>query len=373
MELERISTNGFRNLSPEPFTLPPGLNLILGANGQGKSNLLEAVFLLGNLRSFRTPHLRHVPTLGRRTFSVSGVVASARGAVTLEQHVVIDPAVHRELSIDGRPASTTAYLQVLPVFCLWGGDGELISGGPKTRRSLLDRLAFLATPAYLGELRSYRKALRQRNAALTRRESDGALAAWERTLAAAAANVVVRRRETVAILAREFAPAYETLRGDNFPDLSIAYRCDASVKGETAEELAAAYQKRYHTARASDREAGYTVAGPHRHDLQIHTAGRGVRGYLSAGQGRLAAAAIRLAALAEVERRRGELLPVLVDDADAELDAEALERLLNHLGNERQLLVAGAHAGVTGGHLGAARLWMRRGRVLRESQLGEKG
>jgi DNA replication and repair protein RecF len=100
------------------------------------------------------------------------------------------------------------------------------------------------------------------------------------------------------------------------------------------------YRQRYNETRTRDRQMGFTVDGPHRHDLGIKTAGRSVRHVLSSGQTKGVAAALRLATLAQVERERDERFPVVIDDVDAELDGTALTRLVERLGGERQLFVS---------------------------------
>ena len=131
--------------------------------------------------------------------------------------------------------------------------------------------------------------------------------------------------------------------------------------------LAKKYQTRYHEVRTRDRLAGFTSDGPHRHDLVLRVGGRPVRDVLSSGQAKVVAAALRLAAHAEVERRRGEFIPLVVDDVDAELDRTTLDKLVCHTGTERQLFLSSAHREMVQPAITAARVvTLRGGQVLTE-------
>ena len=148
MHLVEIRTAGFRNLaSAEVFWSPSG-NLVAGANGQGKTNLLEAVTVLGNLRSFRASSMRQIVTQGDPEFVIEGRVETGSGQVRLSQHVIAGPPVRRVLEIGGVPATVPQYLQVFPVVALSSADRELVAGGPNTRRAFLDRSTFLLDNEY---------------------------------------------------------------------------------------------------------------------------------------------------------------------------------------------------------------------------------
>jgi DNA replication and repair protein RecF len=233
------------------------------------------------------------------------------------------------------------YLQFLPAFAITGHDRELIEGGPDGRRALLDRFVFLLRPAYIEDLRAYRRALRQRNAALVAGCSDAEINAWEAPLAATAARIVVARQRGAADLIDHFAEVWKELSKDDSPPITLEYRGESrSGRFEGVEKVEDLYRQRYNETRTRDRQMGFTVDGPHRHDLSLKTDGRSVRYVLSSGQTKRVAAALRLATLAQVERERNEHFPVIVDDVDAELDGAALKLLIQRLGNERQLFLS---------------------------------
>jgi len=347
-------------------------NLVAGANGQGKTNLLEAVTVLGNLRSFRVSSMRQLVTHGELEFVLEGRVETRTGTVRLSQRVTPGPPLRRELEINGARCTVAQYLQILPVVALSGADRDLVGGEPSARRAFLDRSVFHLEPAFFDEIYSYRQTLRQRNAALANEVRDGEMDIWEERLAHAASIVVHRRRQLCERLVESFEPIYRELQSDDFPDVDLFYRGESGLEqAEKVSEVEEHYRKRYNETRARDRRTGFTGEGPHRHDLGLRADGRAVRHMLSSGQTKVVAAALRLASLTQIERLRGEHLPVIIDDVDAELDAVVLSRLIEHLEGDRQLFLSSADDRVF--HkltAGSSRLDIRQGTVI--EMVGER-
>ncbi len=374
MELKEISVEGFRNLAVDRLSFGNSINLVLGANGAGKTSLLEAAVVLGNLRSFREPSLRRTVRHGDGFFRITGTVRTQAREHTL--HVVYEPgpSPKRILSVDGQERTVDQYLHRFPLFAVTGPDRELVHGGPDERRALLDRFVFLLRPGHIDDLRTYRRTLRQRNAALGAGAADTELAAWEAQLAAAAARLIAARLMGARVLAQNFIEVYGALAGEDSPSVALEYRGDPWCEAENdAEKVEETYQRRYNETRTRDRHAGFTVDGPHRHDLSLKTNGRVVRYVLSTGQAKVVAAALRLATLAEIEKERQDRFPVIVDDVDAELDHEALNRLIQHLGDKRQIFLSSTSDG-TAASKGwkAHRLWLENGACVRqEAEINE--
>ena len=349
MELIDLSARNFRNLSGQVFAFGEATNAILGPNGAGKTSLLEAMVVLGNLRSFRTTTLRRAVRHNENSFRLVGTVSTGGRTHRLEQAVEMGSPVTRTLRVDGVTADVERYLQLFPVFAITAQDRELVAGGPEGRRSMLDRFVFLLKPAHLDQLRLYRRLLRQRNAALVGQSSDAEVEAWEAPLAAAAAAIIEAREKGTAILAERFAEEWKELSRGAPTKITIEYRSEAwSRPSEEAKKVEDLYRQRYNETRTRDRQMGFTVDGPHRHDLSLNTDGRSVRYVLSSGQTKGVAAALRLATLAQVEKERNEHFPVIVDDVDAELDGAALTLLVQRLGNERQLFLSSTSERVAG-------------------------
>jgi DNA replication and repair protein RecF len=191
---------------------------------------------------------------------------------------------------------------------------------------------------------------------------------WELPLASAAARVIRARLEGVQRLAANFAPTCRSLGSATTPTVFVGYRGDGWWDGDDSiEKLVEKHLQRYNETRPRDRLARFTADGPHRHDLSLRTGGRSARHVLSTGQVKVVAAALRLATHAEIERERGQSLPVIVDDVDAELDSSALVRLVSHLGHERQLFLSS-----TSDRIGGAvshrtrRFWLEDGACVRQ-------
>jgi len=341
VELIDLSVRNFRNLSDQVFAFGKATNAIIGANGAGKTSLLEAMVVLGNLRSFRTTTLRRAARHNEANFRLVGTVSTGGRSHRLEQVVEIGSPSTRTLRVDGQTANVEKYLQLFPVFAITAQDRELITGGPEGRRSMLDRFVFLLRPAHLDHLRSYRRLLRQRNAALVGHASDAEIEAWEAPLSATAAAVIEGRERGAEILAERFSEEWQELSRGDQTKITLEYRSEAwSRPFDGAKKVEDLYRQRYNETRARDRQLGFTGDGPHRHDLSLKTAGRRVRYVLSSGQAKGVAAALRLATLAQVEKERNERFPVIVDDVDAELDGDALTLLVERLGTKRQLFLS---------------------------------
>jgi DNA replication and repair protein RecF len=341
VELIDLSARDFRNLSSQEFEFCGATNAIIGANGAGKTSLLEAMVVLGNLRSFRTTSLRRAVRHNENSFRLVGTVSTGGRTRRLEQVVETGPPVSRTLRVDGVTTNIENYLQLFPVFAITAQDRELVTGGPDGRRSMLDRFVFLLQPSHLDQLRTYRRLLRQRNAGLVGGAPDEEIEIWEAPLATAAAHVIEGRKTGARTLAERFSEMWNELSPGGLEEIAIEYRSEPWNRlFEGPKKVEDLYRQRYNETRTRDRQMGFTVDGPHRHDLSLKTDGRSVRYVLSSGQTKGVAAALKLATLAQVERERNERFPVIVDDVDAELDGATLTQLVRHLGNERQLFLS---------------------------------
>ena len=364
MHLASLRATSFRNLEPARLEWGPGRHLMSGANGQGKTNLLEAIAVLGNLRSFRTASPRKLTRHGEQGYELVGEVVEGATRTLLRQVIVGGPSPRRSLWVDDQQVPTDRYLPVFPVVAMSPGDRDLVVGEPTTRRAFLDRFAYLLEPAVLDELRAYRRCLRQRNAALE--SSDDQIVVWERSLAGAAARVIGRRSAAVSRLAMRFEHTYADLAAEGFPHITLDYRTEGWLREtQTSVEVEEMYVQRYNRERARDRRMGHTLDGPHRHDLALRADGRPARDVLSSGQTKVVAAALRLAMMEHVEHERQRTLPVIVDDIDAELDRSTLDRVVRRLGMGRQVFLSSAHGELAFSDLGGTRIFvMEAGRRL---------
>jgi DNA replication and repair protein RecF len=325
LPLSRVRITAFRCLREVELDLDPRRNYAFGPNGAGKTSLLEAIFVLGRGRSFRTRQVRRLVRHGTEGFAVYGEVGAAGG---LRRLGVAYRAGRLEKKIDGEPADGMAQLAaLLPVHALDPSMHALVEGAPSERRRFLDWGVFHVEPRYLDAWKHYRRALSQRNAALKRGATALELAPWTAGLAEAGATVDASRRQYLERLV-----PYVQQFGERLLDrpLDLEYRRGWS-NGVSLEQA-------LRDGEVADRERGTTEAGPHRAEVVLRLDGRRVQDEASRGQQKLTAAALVLAQVAVETVEEPSRSVLVVDDPAAELDARSLERLLSSLQDVRAQL-----------------------------------
>lgn len=326
MRVERVELRDFRSYEDATFGLGPGLTIVHGPNGSGKTNLLEGLYFGCTARSFRTANERELVRFGAPAARV--VVSGVDSDGPHELAVGYAPGEPKRMTSDGAPVERLADAPHRPLVAVFAPDRlELVKGQPTLRRAHLDQLVAALWPARAATRRSYREALAQRNALIARiragRQAADALAPWNATLAAAGVALAADRAEAVARIEGPFGEHAESLGLTGNATVSYRRRSPAQSAEELEREIAAAID--------ADLARGHTTRGPHRDDLEIVRAGRTLRLYGSQGEQRLALLALLLAerdALA-AERDRPPLL--LLDDVMSELDASRRARLAGEL------------------------------------------
>ena len=331
MRIRGLVARGFRNLTDLECEPPEAGVAILGANAQGKTSLLEAVYYPVLFRSLRGAADQEVLRFGAAGFRVQ---AQVDGAAAQDVSATYLAAGRRKrIEINGEePARVADAVGLWLAVAFLPDDVGLASGPAAGRRQYLDRLLSLANPRYLRALGRYRAALAQRNSAL--RQHRGELAeAFDRPLAEAGAEVIAVRRTWAAEAGERFRAELECVgeRGG----ARLAYRGDPALADP------AAWPPTLAAARAPDRARGMTTVGPHRDDLVLEIDGRPVRGYGSTGQQRSASVALKLIEIATLRAARGTEPALLLDDVFAELDRERQGRLARRLleGGTRQVFL----------------------------------
>lgn len=340
----------FRNFATVTWAVPPGITVLTGANGAGKTNLLEAVTVLGNLTSFRPGPPRLWLRHGQIGFTLWGEVQWGETLASLEQRGSVAKGFVRNLFRDERKVVPADYLPVLPVAAFSTLDEDLILGGPELRRRFLDRLAFQLRPATLDLLLRYRRALRQRNRLLQQGSTGETLEAFDRELAQAGRRLLLARLAAQEAL-QNFLEEQLASLGWLFSKPVLHYHSHENLAASAAAGDYA-FLSALRRWRRQELVRGCTLVGPHRDDLKILLQGRPAREQLSAGQAKLLATALRLAAVA-VTRAKRKVAPLLVfDDVDAKLDGQVLARLLAHLATMGgQAILSTAHPEMVLGHL----------------------
>jgi len=315
MGLKSLRITGLRCFESAEFQPAPGINLVTGKNASGKTSLLEAIFLLGRGRSFRTARREAMIREGSECMQAVAQLADGR---TLGIEVRRNGWSARA---SGEPVSQLSQLaELLPVQIMDPEIHRLVQEGPGERRRYLDWATFHVKPAFLDTWRRYQKALRQRNASLKGGQSDELLQLWERELAEHGRKLDRFRAETLALLQQPVNDVARDLLGT---ELQLEYRPGQPADEDLLEVLVA--------HRSRDRRAGMTQLGPHRADVILALEGHKARGWVSRGQQKLVAAALVLGQadlLAPLWENRGVLL---VDDPAAELDREHCDKLLSRI------------------------------------------
>ncbi len=329
MRLVSLAIRDFRNLAAVDLSPSPRATILLGENGQGKTNLLEAIYLLTTLKPLRAARLAELVRFGTERAQVA---ADFEGPGGLRRAAVEVQAGGRTAFLDGKPQDRLdSYFDGLAAVCFAPDDLLLVKAGPEGRRRFLDRAAFNRWPAVLAEARDFVRALRARNAALRTAPPD-VESSFRAPLVRAAARLLVRRRELVRELAPRLAAAFAEISGPGAPAALLAYRPAAGMRLEgTEEELAALLAGVLEARTARDRERGYTSAGPHMDDLVLALDGRGARLYASQGQQRALVLALKIAEIENLRAALGRPPLLLLDDVSSELDPAKNRYLLAYL------------------------------------------
>jgi DNA replication and repair protein RecF len=326
--LRRLAVRDFRNLERVTLELPAEGLVVIGENGHGKTNLLEAVYYLELLRSMRGARDQDLIRFG-----CAGFYVAAEADAPARREVAIGFAragKRKRATVDGGvPPRLSDALGLLPSVIFSPRDVGLVAGSPSERRRYLDIVLALTSPRYLAALQAYRGALRRRNAALRSAArgswGDARVAVWEPALAEHGA---VLWAERVAWVERA-APRFAEICGAIGERGTVAMRYVSPLAGghDVRGALAEALERR----RSHDLQRGLTHAGPHRDDLALTLEGRELRAFGSAGQQRTAAIALRMLE-AETLRGRCATEPLfLLDDPFAELDVRRAGRIVELL------------------------------------------
>jgi DNA replication and repair protein RecF len=332
-----IEARPLRSLDQVRVELAPRIVSVVGPNGVGKTNLVEALYFALTGRSFRTADRRDLIPFGA---SLARAEATVRDGDGLERHLLasVSRSEGRRHLLDGSPADPATLARSRPPVAVFAPDRlSLVKGPPAERRAHLDGFAAARWPARSELRKRYGQALAQRNALLSRLAGGFAagaeLSAWDASLAEAAAPLVAARAEAVGELRDPFAAAAAELGLEGGAGLEYAPRATGS-----AEEIRAGLEER----REQDLRMGRSSWGPHLDELKLTTAGRSLRRYGSQGQQRAALLAL-LFAEREVLLRARQVTPLLLlDDVMSELDPGRRERLVARLGDGGQALITAA-------------------------------
>lgn len=356
MILETLTLRRYRNLAEAHLDFRPGLNVLWGANAQGKTNLLEAIHYLTTGRSFRTHRDEECLPFGAEPRSVARIRGQLNRNDTRHGVEVLLTRQSKAIRVDDKPiARLTELWGLFPVVLFTPADLQMVTGGPAGRREWLDVALSQASRPYLDALKRFTRALRQRNALLRQPPPHSPsraaqIAAYETPLAEASGVLWVARKQFIAELelkaARrhaELSQSAETLelRYQHFLN-SFAPEAREGLDALDARRVAELYAAELERLRPDDIQRAQTLVGPHRDDILFLVNGREARNYASQGQARTVALSLRLAEVEQIHHDTGHAPLLLLDDILSELDAARLHQLLSGLAraNQQTILTA---------------------------------
>jgi len=338
MLLAAIEATNFRNLSGR-IEWGPRLNIIYGNNGQGKTNWLEAIYLLARTKSFRTQRLHEAIRFGEE-------LAIVRGTITAGSEIERDlqVSVHdntKTIFVNSKRESLARYITQLQVFSFTAADLEVVRGAPEARRRFIDRGISSLRPAYLKTISDYAKVLKQKNRVLQLANEnelgpdrvEDLIAPWNEQLVQLGGSIYRARTEYVEKLNATFERQLFERR-----DITTRYVSAMEGKGDLS-DYESLLRSRLELRLPAEVAAGHALIGPHRDDLEINLDGREIRVYGSSGQQRSALLLLDLAAISLYNSASNYHPVFIIDDVDAELDEGRIRRLLEYLENRTQTFI----------------------------------
>ncbi len=338
MLLESIEALNFRNLRGG-ISFVPGLNILAGENGQGKTNWLEAMAVLASARSFRTSRLHDAVSFGSDQAMVRGNVRESAEIVRDLQVIITGNT--KTVSINGKKEPVGRYLGQLHTVIFNADELEIVRGLPDARRRFLDAGIVSLHPPFVQVFADYTRVLKQKSSLLQSARDNGdsiehtsdQLQPWNTQLVALATRI---HKARVRFVERVNEVLEKKLFGRE--ELTVRYASSLEDKGDIA-DYAALVAERLALRIQAEVVAGHPLIGPHRDDMEIKFDGHDIRKFGSAGQQRSALLLLQLANIAVYHATRGEYPLFLLDDIDAELDYKRISRLLEFLEGKTQTFV----------------------------------
>ena len=344
MLLRHLALSNFRNYPQLDLQPATGLNVYVGANAQGKSNLLEGIAMLGTGKSFRTSRDGDTVRNGMELAVVRGEATLRTGQVELVCAIEKSGrGTRKSYTVNGGAVRYAAYLGKIRVVTFVPADLQLAAGTPGVRRAFLNVALSQSEPRYYYELARYRKALQQKNALLrgTIAGDPELLKIYERTLIDAGTEIMLARDHLVRALAQEALRAHARFGGNE--RLQLTYEPNVPFDAATRDAAGAAFEARLEATHDTERARKTALAGPHRDDVGLLLDGVSLAAYGSQGQQRTAVLALKIAEYAVMKERSNEAPLLLLDDVLSELDEERASAFLAEIGDYEQSFVTATH------------------------------
>ena len=352
MKIRDIHVRKFRNHAQSDATFGEGVNALLGENGEGKTNLLEAISYLCLTKSFLGSTDGVVLQIGEERFEVSGELEGDTG---IRYHVAVSyehPEREKEFCINKTAVEKFSdVVGQFPVVVLSPESGAITTGGPADRRRFRDFVISQSSKMYLEDLLQYRRVLRQRNRVLfdnkvSRTDAGGLLEPWNEELVDRGVRIVHRRHLFLQELQPLVAECYGSIAG-RVEEPTMTYEPSVKVEGSISEEeIRQAFLRELKRKAGEEKRFGITLVGPHRDELTLEINNLGVRSHASQGQHKTFLIALKVAEFLYLQSKRNEKPILLLDDIFTELDKHRAERLLELTESVGQAFITATSDGV---------------------------
>lgn len=343
LHLQSISLLNYRNYKYADVAFDPNVNLLIGENAQGKTNMMEAIHTLAMTKGHRTQKDKELIRWDKKYARIEGTVEKNSGIITLEITISEFGKKAKLNSLEQRKLSD--YIGALNIVMFAPEDLNIVKGNPSIRRRFLDMEIGQIQPVYIHDLSQYQKILQQRNALLKdlqrmrNQEQLIMLDILTESLTDLAAKVVKRRLSFLTKLQNWAETIHHNIsHGEEELQLNYLPSVDVSEQA-TLSKIVEAYENKF--AKIKDREIdrGMTLAGPHRDDVLFFVNGKDVQTFGSQGQQRTTALAVKLAEIELIKEEVGEYPILLLDDVLSELDEHRQSHLLNTIQGKVQTFV----------------------------------
>ncbi|HEX7063968.1 MAG TPA: DNA replication/repair protein RecF [Bacillales bacterium] len=338
MNLETLKLVNYRNYEQAELCFDDEINLFIGENAQGKTNLLEAIYVLAMANSHRTSHDKELIHWNEEYARIEGKVQNARGGLPLDLVISKKGKKVKVNHLEKRKLSD--YIGALNVVMFAPEDLNLVKGSPSVRRRFIDMEMGQVYPVYMHELTRYYKVLQQRNALLKELKRENTmLDILTDQLIASAVKIVQRRRGFLELLEKRAAPIHLAISRER-EELTLTYKSSIEVSEDPdLSKMVDRMKRKFTEVREREIDRGVTLVGPHREDLGLFVNGKDVQTYGSQGQQRTAALSLKLAEIELIATEVGEYPLLLLDDVLSELDGFRQSHLLHAIRGKVQTFV----------------------------------
>jgi len=338
MVLKKLKLVNFRNYAKEEIVFHPGLNILFGQNGQGKTNILESLYYLALTKSFRTNTDQNLVLNNALFFRIEGDFSTNRNR-KLVSSLSFSGTQGKQLKVNNQKVPKfSEYIGTIPLVLLAPSDLEITQGGPYQRRKFLDIMLSQSSKLYLHHLLQYRRTLKQRNQLLQDGEAfdETTLESWETTLVQHGAILIEKRREAIGELDSVVKQYYAKLSGKE-DRIKIVYQ--SSVSAENEKTLAEVFGKALVQNREKDRQLQTTGIGPHRDDVLFLINGKSLRWMGSQGEHKTFIISLKMAEYKYLQKMRKNLPLLLFDDIFGELDSNRIGNMIQSLSQIGQVFI----------------------------------